>query len=338
MRALKYEGNDQLVVRNVPVPEPKDNEALIKVSYTGICGSDLLIWEGNYPRVVPPITIGHEFSGTVEKKGREVTSINEGSRVVINPLITCNTCDMCNSGDYNLCPELRMIGSDRNGGMAEFVAVPENQLFELPESVSLQDAALIEPLAVGVHMVEKADIKKNDNVLIVGAGPIGLITASIAKEKGATVYISEINEYRIKHAKDLGFICVNPTEEDIHSLCNKFTKNKGINASFEVTGSEPGLKDCINITNPKGKVILAGMSSTVPKVDTYMIVKKELNIVGSRVYNDRDYYLAINLIENNQFHSKDFVTDILSLDNVVEQGFHRIRKGEPIVKAIISMN
>lgn len=338
MKALRYEGNNQLVVRDVPIPEAKDNEVLIKVAYTGICGSDLLIWEGNYPRVVPPIIIGHEFSGVVEKVGSGVSSIKVGSRVVANPLITCGTCDICMSGDYNLCPNLRMIGSDRNGAMAEYVCVPENQLFELPEAVSLLDASLIEPLAVGVHMVEKAQLKFNDHVLVVGAGPIGLVTASVAKEKGANVYISEINEHRIKHAKKLGFICVNPIKDDLESYFNEITNNKGLIACFEVTGSEPGLQDCINLTMSKGKIIIAGMSSTQPKADTYLIIKKELTLLGSRVYIDKDYHLAINLIKDNKFNSNDFITDILTLDNVVEQGFNRIKNGEPIVKAIISMD
>src|SRR5699024_10434180 len=260
MRALVYQGNKTLTVEQKQIPEIKEHECLIRVEYAGICGSDMLLWNGGYPRVKPPLTIGHEFSGTIVKVGAEVMSVKEGESVVVNPLITCGTCESCRNDNHNICNHLNLIGIDKNGGMATYVVATEQQISSLPNHISMANGAFTEPLAVGVHMVRASTLQKGETALIIGAGPVGLIAATVAKINGATVYVSEINPFRLEKAHELGFHVINPKEQDVASYIHEVTNGIGVDVAFEVTGSNPGLVDCINTVKPKGTVLIAGMA------------------------------------------------------------------------------
>lgn len=338
MEALVYEGNKTLCVRDVEKPEVKQYEVLIRVSHAGICGSDLLIWNGGYPRVVPPITIGHEFSGIVEQVGTSVTEFNIGDRVVVEPLITCGVCSVCKSGNYNLCAELNLIGVDRNGGMAQYVSVSEEQVVRIPDNVNLEDATFIEPLAVGVHMINQASVFENDVVLVAGGGPIGLIAASVAKSKGAEVFVSEINDFRLNKAQEIGFKTLNPIEVDVTAFLESATAGRGCDIAIEATGTVFGLTDCIEVIKPKGTVLIGGMAKKKLEVDTYKILSKELNVIGSRVYTRKDFAEALELIKTNRFIPKSLVTHVIDLDEVVTKGFEPIEEGERVMKVLINID
>ncbi|GGJ98395.1 Zn-dependent alcohol dehydrogenase [Lentibacillus kapialis] len=338
MEALVYEGNKTLCVRDVKKPEIKQGEVLIKVSYAGICGSDLLIWNGGYPRVTPPITIGHEFSGIIEQVGSSESEFNEGDRVVVEPLITCGICPACETGDYNLCTKLNLTGIDQNGGMAQYVSVSENQVIQIPDNVTLRDAAFTEPLAVGVHMTGQANVSANHVVLVVGGGPIGLIAASVARSKSADVYISEINDFRLNKAQELGFKTINPKETDVTSVLESITEGYGCDVAIEATGTAFGLTDCIETTKPRGTVLIGGMAKKKLEVDTYRILAKELHVTGSRVYTRKDFVEALELIKTNKFIPKNLVTHLVRLDEAVSRGFEPIEQGESVMKVLITID
>ncbi|ALX47570.1 zinc-dependent alcohol dehydrogenase [Lentibacillus amyloliquefaciens] len=336
MKALVYDGTKDLKLQEAPIPELQNDEVLIKVAYVGICGSDLVAWNGNYPRVTPPVTLGHEFSGVVEKVGSKVTKFNIGDPVVAEPLLSCGKCEACENGHYNQCGNLRLIGIDMDGGMADYVAVNEKQLFRIPSNVTLSAAALVEPLSVGVHMVKKSGVKPNQNVLIVGGGPIGLIAALVVRTYGANVYISEINPFRLEKAKELGFHTINPKEKSLEEQVVSLTDNKLFDLSFEVTGSLGGLNDCILSTKAGGIVVIAGVTQK-SEVNIYEVIKRELNLVGTRVYTSDDYETALKLMEQKEFNAEDLITKQVSLENTQEEGFKAIEKGDPLVKVLINI-
>jgi len=319
------------------MPVINSGEVLIRVAYTGICGSDLLIWNGGYPRVKPPVTIGHEFSGVIEAVEGDVSALKPGDRVVVEPLMTCGQCAACTSGEYNLCRKLGLIGIDTDGGMAQYVKASADKVIRIPDSVTLADAALVEPLAVGVHMVEQSGLQQGQTALVVGGGPIGLIAASIAKLRGAKVYISEINPFRIAKATELGFEVINPQETNVVEFIRSVTEDDGAHVSFEVTGTSFGLTDCIEAAGTKGTVLIAGMAKKHATVDTYKILAKELNVIGSRVYKIEDFHKALQLIESGQFAPSKFVSLTLTLDQVVEDGFVATENGAPVVKIIVDL-
>jgi len=338
MRALVYEGNHTLNIKEVPVPTVEADEVLIRVKYCGICGTDMLIWHDGMARVNPPVVLGHEFSGVITQVGEAVTDYKPGDRVVVEPLLTCGVCRACKMGAYNVCLRFRLIGIDADGGMTAYVKAPARKLFKIPDNISDQAAAFVEPLAVGVHMVRQSGLQSGQTVLITGGGPIGLVAASVAKEMGARVYISEINPFRIKMAQDLGFNVINPQQENVVDRIRQETGGDGADASLEATGTSFGLADCIQGTAVKGVVVLAGLPKKVPSIDVYQIVAKELAIHGSRVYRSEDYEKALRLMADGRFDPTPFISRIVTLDNVVADGFESIDRGDPVVKILVDLS
>jgi len=338
MKALVYEGNQTLTVKETDIPRIERGEVLIRVRFAGICGTDMLIWKDGLARVKPPVVIGHEFSGVVEAAGSLESSFKPGDRVVVEPLLSCGNCKACRMGAYNVCQKFRLLGIDADGAMAAYVKAPEHRLFRIPEGMSFEDAAFVEPLAVGVHMVRQSGIGNGQVALVTGGGPIGLIAACVAKLKGATVYISEINPFRIRMAEQLGFRTINPNEERAAERIYADTGGGGADAAFEATGTAAGLADCIAACGPKGTVVIAGLPKRKPEVDVYEIVAKELNVVGSRVYRSEDFKEALKLIQDGQFHPGIFISRVVSLEEAVEQGFKSIERGDPVMKILIRMD
>lgn len=337
MKTVVYESEKNLVIKEKVIPELEEGEALIRVSYVGICGTDLLVYNGGLERVNPPVVLGHEFSGTVEKIKGDQSSFKVGDRVTAEPLITCQICEACRSGYYNVCTKFKLIGVDTDGAMAEFVKVPIKKLFHLKQTTSLKDAAFVEPLAVGVHMVNRTQLEQGQTALIIGGGPIGLVTASVAKINGANVYISEINPYRIKKAKELGFSTIDPTTVNLEEEINSVTEGEGAHVTFEVTGTKAGVQSMINNTRVRGTAVIAGLPNKPPITDLYQVVAKELQIKGSRVYTKKDYEVALQLIENGDFNPKHITSKIVPFDQAITKGFESIEIGEPVIKILIDL-
>ncbi|KIL41637.1 hypothetical protein SD70_05805 [Gordoniibacillus kamchatkensis] len=339
MKALFYEGNHTLTIGEAKQPVAGKGEALIRVAYTGICGTDMLIWHDGLARVKPPVILGHEFSGTIVQLGDANSSFGIGDRVVVEPLLTCGTCSACASGHYNVCTRsFQLIGIDTDGGMAGYVKAPIDKLFRIPAGVSLEGAAFVEPLAVGVHMVRQSGVKPGQTALVVGGGPIGLIAAKVAALQGANVWISEIHPFRIEKAKELGFRVVNPQEENIAEKMQAVSGGHGAHVAFEATGTNFGLSDCISAAGPHGRIVVAGLPRKPPVIDAYQIVAKELALAGSRVYRSEDYTDALRLLETGQFVPADYISRIVPLENAIRDGFEAIDRGDPVIKILIRMD
>lgn len=337
MRALTYTGPNELTISERCLPVPEDGEVLIKVAYAGICGTDMLAYHGGMEkRVKPPVILGHEFSGVVISTGPE-SEYQEGEKVTVEPLITCGKCNGCLTGEYNLCSSLNLIGIDSDGAVAGYIKVPEKNVYRLGDNISMESGAFVEPLAVCVHLIEKANVSKDQTVLIVGGGPIGLITAELAKLKGAKVIISEINSFRIDTARKLGFSVINPIEQNLMEKINNTTNGRGVNVSIEATGTNVGLVSCIEATGIKGTVILVGLPKKNADFDTYKVIAKELQLIGSRVYKREDYLQAINLIKSGSFDPTPFISRIVPLEHAIDKGFKAIDNDEDVIKILISL-
>ncbi|WP_066304067.1 zinc-binding dehydrogenase [Bacillus sp. FJAT-29814] len=339
MKALCYVGPNELAVKEKGIPEIGPGEVLIKVAYAGICGTDTLAYHGGMTkRTKPFVILGHEFSGTVHEAGPS-SSFQKGDRVTVEPITSCGECDSCQRGVYNLCTvAFNLIGIDSDGAFAEYIKVPESKVYPLGDTISMQAGALIEPLAVCVHAVEKGNISAGQTVLVVGGGPIGIITALTAQQRGANVFISEINPYRIQVAHQLGFEVLNPTEANFLDQIHEKTRGCGVDAAIEATGTNNGIVTCIEAARTKGIVVIAGLPKKKADFDVYRIIAKELQLVGTRVYMKEDYDQAIELLSSGRLDLNSLISKVVPLEEAIVKGFEAIDNGEDAIKILISIS
>lgn len=214
MRALVYEGPREMVMRDIPIPEPGENEVLIKIHKAGICGSELSGYLGKNALRKPPLVMGHEFAGTIEKLGAGVNEFNIGDRVTANPLVSCGKCLDCQNGAANLCAQRVLIGAGRPGAFAEYTTVPAVNVYRVSDSVSMDNAALAEPFACAARIARLADLTPIDHLLIIGAGPIGLLTLRAAQLHGVRkIVVMDLNQDRLSIVRAMGGTAASSVEE-----------------------------------------------------------------------------------------------------------------------------
>jgi len=306
-------GNVELM--QMPEPVPGAGQAKIEVLACGICGTDIMIYLGKHPRAKAPLVMCHEFSATVvEGKGLE-----PGTPVVVNPLISCGVCHACRAGIPHICANLGLVGIDRDGGFAEYAAVPLHTVRPLPASLPLIQAALIEPLAVGVHAVRVSDLKVGDVTAILGAGPIGMMTAQVARLAGARrVFVSERSPRRLAIARDLGLEVIDITQQDTVETIMSATGGVGLPVVFETAGVQPTINDAVKLARPGGQILQVGMPKTPPTIDMTALIFREVRITPIRVYREEDFDQAIAIAGAGQVDLVKPVTHVLPLEKLDE--------------------
>nr|WP_256558002.1 alcohol dehydrogenase catalytic domain-containing protein [Marinobacterium sedimentorum] len=268
---------------------------MLKMRLCGVCGTDIGIFGGTHPRAVAPLIMGHEFVGEIVG---ESSRFAKGQRVVAYPLISCGDCHPCRTGQPHVCAKLRLIGIDGAGAMTEYVAVAENVLFPVPEDMDDRIAALVEPLAVAVRVVEQSGMSISDRVVVLGAGPIGLLTAIVARHAGAErILISDIDPARLKLAADLGFTAINVGKEDLDQWVMTVTDGDGADVVFECSGAPVAALDMTRIARPGATICLASMHKQSNPVALLDIAFKELSVIGSRVYTREQFGRSIELAQ-----------------------------------------
>ncbi|MFN7921391.1 MAG: alcohol dehydrogenase catalytic domain-containing protein [Bryobacteraceae bacterium] len=241
MRAAFYMGHKSIRVSNCASVAPGPGQVQLRVSHCGICGTDLHLFHGHMDhRVHIPQVIGHESSGVIESVGEGVQGYERGDRVTVMPLDPCGKCPTCKAGHSHICQNLKFIGIDSPGAMQALWTVPAHTLHKIPADLTLEHAALIEPIAVACHDVRLGEVKPGEYVVVLGGGPIGTLVALVAKQGGAHVVVSEINPFRIKLARNLGLEVVDPRETDLAKKVDSETGTAGADAVFEVSGSATG--------------------------------------------------------------------------------------------------
>ncbi|MGA2479493.1 MAG: alcohol dehydrogenase catalytic domain-containing protein [Spirochaetia bacterium] len=299
MKAALWLGKGKIEVASIEKPLPGRSEVLLRVLTAGICGTDLSIYAGKFDpkRSVPPMVPGHEICGVIEALGADVSGWSVGERVAVNPLISCGTCYACRSGFPHVCRTLKLIGVDRNGGFAQHVTAGAHQLYRLPEGVSDIAGAMVEPVSVAVHDYRMSRLAVGGTALVIGAGPIGILIAMVARRAGARrIVLSEVNEYRLGVARDLGFDARHPAQERFREGIVSDFDGVGPDVAFEVTGSAAGYQAAIDSVRVRGTVVQVGIPHGGMSTDLRRINFAELSIVGTRVYEPLDYVTAIDLL------------------------------------------
>ncbi|MHB1345909.1 MAG: zinc-dependent alcohol dehydrogenase [Candidatus Humimicrobiaceae bacterium] len=341
MKALVYLGPKKIkfIEANLPILNP--GEVKIRIKACGICGSDIQGFFGINGRKIPPMIMGHEFSGIISEIGNGVSKFKIGDRVVAYPLIFCGTCYFCKNGLENLCINKKLYGVlDVNGAMAEYINVPEKLLFKLPENVSFIDATLVEPLAVAcgaVYKIDNLEDLNSYNLLVIGSGTIGLLLMQILKDlKPLKLFVSDISDKRLEIAKELGGFCINPNKEDIYELLKKETGETGINISFEAVGISESVDQSILPLIRKGTSIWVGNSKPIIELNMQRVVLNEIKIIGSYAYSLNDFKTALNLLEKNKINSSIIINKIAKIEDG-EVIFNELASGnEDIIKAVLT--
>ncbi len=296
MKAAYYAGKRKIILGDSPLIHPGPEEVRLQVAYCGICGTDLHIFKGGMDkRVSIPQVIGHEMAGEIVEVGANVKGWSIGDRVVVRPLAPCGSCLACQSGFSHICYNLKFLGIDTPGAFQGSWTVPAYTLHRIPAHLPLDEAALIEPLAVACHDIRRGEVKPGEEVVVIGGGPIGLLISLVAGQEGAKVLLAEINPFRLNLARELGLEAINPQEIDLTALVNKRTAGAGADVVFEVSGSAQGATLMTQLVRARGRIVIVAIFGEMTKVDLFRFFWRELHLCGARVYEPIDFERAISL-------------------------------------------
>ena len=323
MKAFIFEQPGSGSIREVEWKSPGFKEVLIKVKRCGICGTDLRIWAGTEPSA-RNVVLGHEYSGEVVELGSGISRVKVGDRVTVDPNIACQTCEFCLTGKVNLCSNLKALGVDIDGGFAQYCVVPETQLYPIPDYMTWDEAALVEPVACAIHGINSAEIIPGDTVLIMGGGPIGLIMLQLAKLRGASrILLSEITPSRRDFARQLGADSV--IDPSNSPLADVIPPENAPDVVIECIGNPSTQAEAIRIVKRGGRVVLFGdgqLDATFP-VSSYIFYYKNLTVRGAAL-NPYTHLPALKLLAEKKIASSPLISRIIPLEqlkDVLENGY-----------------
>lgn len=297
MKALYYLAHNELLLTELPEPLPNANEVLVKVAACGICGSELETFKTQSPRRIPPLIMGHEFCGVVTSVGENVQGWAPGTTVVSNSVVSCGTCDQCLEGKTNLCARRQVFGMHRNGAFGAYVNVPASSLIAMPSGADPRQACLTEPLANGVHLVRLTQHLNIKNVLVIGAGPIGLAAQqAFSALRDVKTVVSDIRQERLEVAKSIGASgVINPAEQDIFSAVHKMFDGP-VDLVVDAVGAAQTNHVGLEIVKPGGTLLIIGLYNNSKSLLSYDIVLTEKTVMGSYAATQQDMEDALSLI------------------------------------------
>lgn len=317
MLTAKYVGERTLTVEEAEPDAPRPGEVRIAVAYVGICGTDLHVFHGDMDgRVTIPATIGHEMSGTIVELGPGVDGWQVGDAVTVMPLDWDGTCPACLAGNQHICQNLDFIGIDTPGALQESWNVPASTLVRLPSGVALRDAALVEPVAVAVHDVRRSELAPGDKAVVIGAGPIGVLIATVATAFGAEVVIAEIDANRRAAAEEMGLHTLDPSAVDQVAWVEEWTGGAGADVVFEVSGAAAAVLGATSLVKVRGTLVVVAIHSQPRPIDLHRLFWRELRILGARVYERRDFERAIELVAQGAIPADRLITQVVPLTEV----------------------
>lgn len=338
MKAAVLHGVRDIKVREVEEPEIGEDEVLIRVKAAGICGTDLHFYKGEW-KVDMPIILGHEFSGVIVKVGGKLKDLKAGDHVVAEPNITCGSCYFCLMSERNFfCENLEAVGVTVNGAFAEYLKIKGRNAYKIPGNLSFEEAALIEPLACCIRGLDKVDIKAGESVLIVGAGPIGLLLMQLARNSGASMIIqTDIEDYRLEKALDLGVDhVINVCREDAIKRVKELTGGYGVDVAIEAVGSSEAITQAVKAVRKGGRVNIFGVSpqDAVWQVKPFELYSKELTITVS-YRSPYTFQRAVKIASSGRLKLKPIISHVLPLEKIAEAFEILDKRLENVIKIIV---
>lgn len=343
LKALVEVSKEKFILKDIEKPLAVRDKVVVKVNYCGICGSDLPRYFNGAVHQFPQI-LGHEFSGIADRVGPDVKSIHPGEKVTVAPLIPCGHCEFCKKGFPAMCTHYSFIGSRENGAMAEYISVPEQNVLKIPDGVSLKEAALIEPLTVAIHGVDRVNLHAGANVLLFGAGTIGLLSLLTLKAKGAHVLVADINQKKLDLAKQIGADqTINPADITLNDYFNDHEKPEYV---FETAGSSITQVQAIESVRKKGKVVFIGTAKkevTYPPETFEKILRGELEVTGSWMsysapFPGYEWSSGLKYIESGKINVKPLISGTYALEEMEKPFLEMIEPGTEKVKFLYKIS
>ena len=337
MFAVNYVGSRTMALEEREPADLRAGEVRIAVAYVGLCGTDLHVFHGDMDaRVSTPATIGHEMSGTIAALGPGVEGWSIGDPVTVMPLVWDGTCPACRAGNQHICQHLDFIGIDSPGALQQFWNVPAATLVRLPSGVSLRDAALVEPVAVAVHDVRRSELAAGDKAVVIGAGPIGVLIATVAAALGAEVVVAEIDPARRAAAAELGLTTVDPSSVDQAAWVEEWTGGAGADVVFEVSGAAAAVRGATDLVKVRGTLVVVAIHPQPRPLDLHRVFWRELRILGARVYQRADFERAAELVADGTIPAAKLVTGVVPLAEV-QSAFGVLEAGQAM-KLLVELN
>ena len=337
MKGLVYHGDEVLKWEDVQDVTPMNNEVKIKVKAAGICGSDVHGYQGITGRRIPPMIMGHEFSGVIDEVGSDVETLEPGDRVTAYPMDFCGTCQSCRSGKMQFCPDKKQFGVlTVNGAFAEYLCVPEKVCYKLHDDISYNAGSMVEPLAVGFRGVEHAGEIEGQTILVVGSGTIGLMITACAKVKNpAKIIVSDLSDTRLSVARNMGAdVTINASEVDVREAIMANTGGRGVDVSFEAVGITLACVQSLENLRSGGKAIWLGQGMKTVEIGMLDIVTRELTVSGSFTYGLEDFKSAVAMLNSGSIDPEPIISEVVPMG----QGalwFEKLKRPEELVKVIL---
>jgi L-iditol 2-dehydrogenase len=310
----------QIEFRQVELPKPLPDQVLIGIKRIGVCGSDIHVFHGTHPYTGYPIVQGHEVSGVVAEAGKDVKDFEKGDQVVFMPQVTCGICYPCRNGMEHICDQLKVMGFQTNGAAQEFFPVPASQVLKVPPNISLDHAAMIEPLAVAVHALSRYGDVSGKKVVVLGAGTIGNLVAQSARALGAEkVLITDISEYKLNKARLCGIErTVNTSQKDISFVILKEFGPDKADVIMECVGVQETISNAIENARKGSTIVVVGVYGIKPQVNLGFVQDRELTLTGTLMYRKKDYELAISLMRQGLLELDEMITRRFPFEGYLE--------------------
>lgn len=335
MRALVYEAPRVMNLREIDRPVPGRGEVLLRVAYSGICGSELSGFLGQNSLRTPPLVFGHELSGVVAEVGPDAgAGVQTGARVTVNPLVSCGRCTYCVTAHHQLCRERLLLGASLPGSNAEYVVVPATALEPVPDGLSLKDASMAEPAACAVHAVSLSAIGPADSALVLGAGPIGLFLVQVLVAHGVTkVLATDRNAERGRMAADLGAVVLEAEEPQLQAGVRELTGGVGVDVAFDAAGTQETRRSCLAATAPGGKLMFVGLHTDETSLPVNTLIRNEVTAQGVFGYTPHSFRTALTWLSERRLGLRSGV-----VESQLEDGpawFRRLVDGDPAAKVLL---
>ncbi|WP_405774851.1 zinc-binding dehydrogenase [Streptomyces sp. NBC_01538] len=333
--AVRYTAARTLDTAPAETRSPGPGEVELAPAYVGICGTDLHIFHGDMDaRVHTPAVLGHEMSGRVVRVGPGVEGWAPGDAVTVMPLRWDNTCPACLKGRQYVCQHLDFIGIDSPGAMQQRWTVPASTLIRLPQSLPLDRAALVEPTAVAVHDVGRAEVAEGEKVVVVGGGPVGILIALAARAAGADVRVVELSAHRRLLAEELGLSTWDPAAVDVPELVSEWTGDAGADVAFEVSGAAGGVTTAVDVLGVRGRLCLVAIHPKPREINLHRFFWRELTLVGARLYDRTDFEKAVVLVADGTIPAERLISKVVPLTEA-PAAFEALEAGGDVMKILV---
>jgi len=329
-------------IEHVEVPGPTSpgpNEILLKIKKIGVCGSDIHVFHGEHPATPYPVIQGHEYSAIVEAVGEKVTKAKPGMKATARPQLICGECGPCKRGQYNACQKLKVQGFQAPGVAQDYFVVPEDRLIVLPDSLTLEQGAMVEPAAVGAHSTSRTSGIEGKNVVVSGAGTIGNLVAQFARARGAKkVLITDVSNYRLEKARECGIDeTLNVKEIPFDEGVKNCFGDEGFQIGLEAAGVQKSLDVLMANVEKGGDVVILGVYAKNPTINMYYLGEHELNVFGSMMYRHEDYEAAVEMIEKGKINIEPLISKHFPFEAYYDAYKFIEEQGDKTMKVIIDL-